>query len=404
MFSKSIKAALLIGFAAIIPVGQADAKPLKVFILCGQSNMEGHAIAKQTFPAIAKDPKTADLYKDMVDAEGNPVVCDNVWISYAYGDFSGNPDGTKTGQLTSGWGSQHHVEDAWGKIGTEFTFGIYMSKMLGEPILLIKNAWGGRSLMRDFRSPSAGELDDPKWNNSSPVGKYYELMIEHVKNVLADPKAVYPGYDSKEGYELAGFVWFQGWNDATGPYPLVNASQGIKDYSEYSRLLACFIRDVRNDLSAPKMPFVIGVVGHGGEIAEKDKDITKNIKTARFRAAMAAPAEMPEFKGNVINVLTETFYPTELDPINEKNSAYYQEERALGQERKIGELNGEERKAAMAQLRADIRAKKEKEMSEDELFLVDHGISNAGFHYYGSAKFFAQIGKAFAEALVSPEN
>jgi len=152
------------------------------------------------------------------------------------------------------------------------------------------------------------------------------------------------------------------------------------------------------------MPFVIGVVGHGGEIAEKDKDITKNIKTARFRAAMAAPAEMPEFKGNVINVLTETFYPTELDPINEKNSAYYQEERALGQERKIGELNGEERKAAMAQLRADIRAKKEKEMSEDELFLVDHGISNAGFHYYGSAKFFAQIGKAFAEALVSPEN
>ena len=46
------------------------------------------------------------------------------------------------------------------------------------------------------------------------------------------------------------------------------------------------------------------------------------------------------------------------------------------------------------------RAKVEKTLSEDELFLLDNGISNQGFHYWGSAKFFGQIGKAFAEALV----
>ena len=34
------------------------------------------------------------------------------------------------------------------------------------------------------------------------------------------------------------------------------------------------------------------------------------------------------------------------------------------------------------------------------LFLVDFVMSNAGFHYHGSAKFFAQAGKAFAEALL----
>ena len=44
----------------------AGAKPLKVFILTGQSNMEGHAQTR-TFPAVAKDPKTADLYKKMVE-------------------------------------------------------------------------------------------------------------------------------------------------------------------------------------------------------------------------------------------------------------------------------------------------------------------------------------------------
>ena len=70
-----------LAFAALrAPLLQA--KPLKVFILAGQSNMEGHAEIS-TFPAVAKDPKTADLYKQMVDAQGKPVVCKDVWISYA---------------------------------------------------------------------------------------------------------------------------------------------------------------------------------------------------------------------------------------------------------------------------------------------------------------------------------
>ena len=38
-------------------------------------------------------------------------------------------------------------------------------------------------------------------------------MIEHVRKVLADIKRVVPEYDPKQGYELAGFVWFQGFND-----------------------------------------------------------------------------------------------------------------------------------------------------------------------------------------------
>ena len=44
-------------------------------------------------------------------------------------------------------------------------------------------------------------------------GHYYRLMIEHVKKVLADPKRVCPEYDAAQGFEVAGFVWLQGWND-----------------------------------------------------------------------------------------------------------------------------------------------------------------------------------------------
>ena len=98
-----IQSTILSCMAAVAFVTSVEAKPLKVFILCGQSNMEGHA-QTMTFPAIAKDPKTADLYKQMVTADGKPVVCDDVWIAYSYGDFSGNPVGKPVTRMPPGPG------------------------------------------------------------------------------------------------------------------------------------------------------------------------------------------------------------------------------------------------------------------------------------------------------------
>ena len=48
---------------------QAADKPLKVFILVGQSNMEGHA-AVSTFDYIGKDLVTARLLKEMRNPDG----------------------------------------------------------------------------------------------------------------------------------------------------------------------------------------------------------------------------------------------------------------------------------------------------------------------------------------------
>ena len=378
----------LLALCAMCLAAPLHAKPLKVFILVGQSNMEGHAQTR-TFPAIARDPKTADLYKKMVDAEGKPVVCDNVWISYAYGDFSGNPVGRRSGKLTAGFGSQHHV--GTGKIGPELTFGIRMGELLGEPVLLVKNAWGGKSLMVDFRPPSAGEIADEK--SREKAGAYYRLVIDHVKEVLADPKKVYPDYDPKQGVELAGFIWFQGFNDMVGPYPAVDPAKGkksIKDYSEYSRLLACLIRDVRKDLSAPHLPFVIGVLGVGGPDAGEG--------TVAFRNSMAAPAGMEEFKGNVVNVFTHEYWPVELDAVLAKANAAKGAFAARDKEIKELQKSGGEWKKLLAEVDAEKRKAVEKALTADELFLFDNGISNQAFHYHGSAKFFARIGEAFAEA------
>lgn len=305
--------------------------PLKVFILAGQSNMEGHAEIR-TFDYIGKDPATAPLLKEMRNLDGTPRVCEQVWMSYLTGPYDGSANGEGLGKLTAGFGERgDNPTRLSNKIGPEFTFGIFMEKELQEPILIIKTAWGGRSLNTEFRPPSAGPYKLPKqiqdeWDKhpqgahgipkledrkkwqaekDAASGVFYRMMVEHVKKVLADPARVCPAYDPEAGYEIAGFVWLQGFNDLVDGQTYPNGN-----YEEYSRLLAHFIRDVRQDLSAPKMPFVIGVLGVDGE------------RNVNFRKAMAAPAAMPEFQGNVVAVDTAPFWDRAIEAAEPKQGEY----------------------------------------------------------------------------------
>lgn len=196
-------------------------KPLKIYILAGQSNMQGHANVS-TFDSMADDPKAAPILKEMRIADGSPRVCRNVWISSI--GCADDDTTEQKGKVTAGFGASPE------EIGPEFTFGIYMEKLLGEPTLLIKTSWGGKSLHTDFRPPGAGpyvwsddelaqrkeqgeDLAKAKAEKIKETGVCYRDMIRHVRKVLADIKQVVPEYDPKQGFELAGFVWFQGWND-----------------------------------------------------------------------------------------------------------------------------------------------------------------------------------------------
>ena len=375
--------------AQVTALGAAEAKPLKVFILSGQSNMQGHAQIR-TFEHIGMDPKTAPLLAEMQSTDGTPRVLDEVWISY----LSANLE--KKGKLTAGFGANDE------KIGPELTFGLTMHKVLDEPILIIKTAWGGKSINTDFRSPSAGpyefseaqleqftkrgdDIEKRKAEKAEATGHYYHLMMDHVKKVLADIKDVYPGYDPEAGYELAGFVWFQGWNDMVdgGSYPDRNQPGG---YDAYSANLAHFIRDVRKDLSAPRLPFVIGVLGVGGPVSKYTLDQQRYKDThSYFRLAMAAPAALPEFKGNVAAVLTENYWDDELQSLINRDDK-------LKQEAKKQKLKGKQATALIEKMRAD-------EFSEKEREILEKGISNGGYHYLGSSKIMAQIGRGFAEAM-----
>lgn len=374
---------------------EAAEKPLKVYILAGQSNMQGHARI-DTFDSLADDPKTAPLLKEMRGADGKPVVCQKVWISSvgcmgdAYTDLR-----EKKGLLTAGFGAPEN------KIGPEFTFGITLEKALNEPILIIKTSWGGRSLHTDFRPPSAGpypwseyELaqrkkrgDDPekfKAEKLKETGFYYQKMIDHVKFVLNDIKRVVPDYDPKQGYELAGFVWFQGFNDVVADWTY---DQRMKPggYGAYGELLCHLIRDVRKDLGAAKMPFVIGVMGIGGE-KEGRKPPHKH-----FREAQVLPLAKEEFKGNVFAVHTSAFWDDELDALAQRME-------------KVNNKLNQEAKKEPKPTKAERDTAKSKAIAEaftpEELKKWKGGVSNGGYHYLGAAKIMAPIGKAFAEALL----
>ena len=380
----------------------AAPKPLKIYLLVGQSNMQGHA-AERTLEHLGMDPKTAPLLKAIRNADGTAKVQKNVWISSIEPSLE---SGEKHGRLTVGYGAGGRGP----KIGPELTFGITMQNHVGEPILLIKTSWGGKSLNTDFRPPSAGpyEFNQQQLENYKKRGKdvaearkektertgvYYRLMLEHIHKVLADIRRVYPDYDAKAGYELAGFVWFQGWNDMVdgSTYP-TRGQPG--SYDAYSKNLAHFIRDVRRDLKAPKLPFVIGVMGAGGPIAKYGPDQKRYAGIhGEFRKAMAAPAKLPEFKGNVTAVFTENYWDLQLSELVNRNGKVNAKRRELSKDQT---LTREQRDKAVANYTAKLFTKR-------ELKILQTGTSNAAYHYLGSAKILAQIGKAFANALAAME-
>lgn len=393
-----LKAFLIPIVVFLVVAAPSGAKPLKVFILAGQSNMQGHAKIT-TFEHIGMDPATKPMLAEMLGPDGKPKECERVWIS-SIGCSKGDTT-EQTGKLTAGFGASAE------KIGPEFTFGIYTEKSTDAPILLIKTAWGGKSLNTDFRPPGAGpyvfnetqlagfrkqgkDLAVIQAEKEKATGVYYRMMVEHVKKVLGDIKRVVPEYEAAQGYELAGFVWFQGWNDLVdgSTYPNRAIAGG---YDSYSSNFAHLIRDVRRELNAPNLPFVIGVLGVGGPTSEYGPGEQRYKSTHQnFRDAMAAPATMPEFKGNVAAVLTEKYWDPELGAARAKDNSIRQQAKKLAASAKL----------KPAEANADLEKMRMEGLTDRERLILEKGISNQEFHYLGSAKILGGIGKGLAEAMV----
>lgn len=214
---------------------------VKVFILAGQSNMEGQGVVEMDHPEYynggrgnlvwsMEHSSSRERMRHLRDAGGNWVVRDDVEVSFK---TSGQ---VRKGRLTvgfTGYGGSSHI-------GPELQFGHVLGDFFTEPVLLIKTAWGGKSLHADFRPPGA----------DGETGAYFTQMIMEVREALV---ALQP-----REFELAGFAWMQGWNDMISE-PAI---------AEYDTLLVQLVADVRTALMAPNLPVVIGELGNGGRAEE----------------------------------------------------------------------------------------------------------------------------------------
>jgi hypothetical protein len=143
---------------------------------------------------------------------------------------------------------------------------------------------------------SLGSSGEGNYTNVKPVqyGWYYRLMITDILTTLGDLSSIVPDYDEEQGYELAGFVWFQGYSDFTMGWPAID---------EYGPNLANFIRDVRLDLDVPNLPFVIGELGMHGEQpqGEDAQDVLA------MRAHQHSVTLLEEFRNNTLFVRTAPY-------------------------------------------------------------------------------------------------
>ena len=132
---------ILLSLLVFALVGQAT-DTVKVFVLAGQSNMEGKA-KNSLLESQAADSRFKDFWKTY-RKDNKWTVRDDVFITFL----------NRKGPLTIGFGSKNAT-------GPELAFGHVLGDHYKEPVLLIKAAWGGHSLYQNFRPPSAGARPGP---------------------------------------------------------------------------------------------------------------------------------------------------------------------------------------------------------------------------------------------------
>jgi len=228
-------AGLEIGYVPIVTRQEKTQKKVRVFVLAGQSNMEGFGTIQDT----ENDPGSlVDVIQKDISGKWSEIGKKDDWTTLedAYLYFARNGDTLKS-NVTVGQGAYADL------IGPELMFAHQLDAYYDDPVLIIKTAWGGKSLAEDFRPPSSG----------GTTGAYYNAMIQTVKDVTENLGTQFPDLGTTD-FEISGFGWFQGWNDGASD-DFLNA---------YESNLYHLVNDVRNDLNIPNLPVVIASSGQGG--------------------------------------------------------------------------------------------------------------------------------------------
>ena len=161
-----------------------------------------------------------------------------------------------------------------------------------------------------------------------------------------------------------------------------------------------FISDVRKELDAPSMPFIVGILGVYGTDPDSRK-FDKGLPVTAFRKAQFAAVEQYDqkaparYRGNVIAVDSGPYYELELSDI------YWKRRLTSGWKRQVkqGEMTPDKFTEECARYGFG-----DGELTAEEQRAWDRCASNAEYHYLGSGKTFVRFGKALGEAMLEMES
>lgn len=308
---------LLTGFgAAASPTGPT--KPVKVFILMGQSNMLGEGRKSGRTPSLESlvnqgEGKFPYLWDKDAGNWSHSKNVRNVFVMASGGPSSAMTlfhNEFMTGAETTPAAVPGVTARSKGSIGPELGIGFTLGNYTADPVMCLKSCIGGRSLGWDLLPPTQKSFDytDPKsgvdytyagyhqspnrWKKGTTpkkigwyAGVQYDGDTYRASAVLKNLSVYYPG---APGFEVAGFFWWQGTKD----------SMDMALAEHYEDNLVALIKALRQRYVAPNAKFVAATLG---QTLKNDTTTTDGVILQALEA-VADPAKYPEFKGNVATV------------------------------------------------------------------------------------------------------
>lgn len=306
------------------------AKPVKIYILLGQSNMLGfgRVDSVDTPGTLEHLVKKQNKYPDLMNEAGQWVERKDVRYVHVM-----DQRGVNFRDMSPFADKKNQWLTPKGNFGPELGFGQVVGNTYDEPVLLLKACIGNRSLGWDLLPPGsqqyefagktyAGYQDSPgswvKGESKKEVnwyaGRQYDADTAHAKAVLNNLEKYYPGY-SGQGYKVAGFVFWQGHKD-----------QNAAHASRYEQNLVQFIKSLRKDFDAPDAKFVLATIAFGGHTISghgltivnaqlavsgetgKYKEFLGNVKTIDARPFWRDSSVSPKNQGHHYNHNAETYF------------------------------------------------------------------------------------------------
>jgi len=270
--------------------------PFKITYLTGEANGLGWLWRTDIPGTLNTVVKVDRKFPHLIDDEGSWTVRNDVI-------YKGVISAVAQGPLTVGLQGN--------TIGPELQFGHIMGYYHDEPVLLIKASIGNRSLGWDILPPGserfsfegrtyAGYKDTPdSWVEGEPkkvvnwyAGKQYDEYVAAINEVLDNFSTLFPEY-ADQGYEIGGFVWWQGHKDG-------NAAHA----SRYEQNLVKLIQSWRTEFNAPEAPFVLATIGFDGWKMSGPQLTVANAQLA----VSGETGKYPEFNGNVLTIETRDYW------------------------------------------------------------------------------------------------